>query len=406
MADGENGKNGPLSGILILDVSIWQNGPYASVLLSDMGAEVIKIEEPERGDPGRGFIERVGRGTVSSYFEAMNRNKRGMTLDLKRPEGLEIFYRLVERADVVVQNFRVGVAERLGIDYAALSRHNPRIITASATGFGRKGPDATHGVFDLLGTSRAGTLKALQYTGGSLENPGGFALGDQTGALVLAHAITMALLARERFGIGQDVEVSQLGAQLLLQHLGLIRFLTTGAYVPPTGHLEVFNPIFSVYRCRDDRWLAMACLQADRYWPDVCEVLGLGELEHDPRFDVMERRNANGRELVPVLDRAFASGPRDRWLAELAARQVPVAPVNDYADLVKDPQVLANEYLTELDHPVLGRVQEVGIPIKLSKTPGRVRHSAPELGQHTEEILLESGYDWDEIQAFRSAGTV
>src|SRR4030095_934122 len=130
---------GPLSGILILDVSIWQNGPYASVLLSDMGAEVIKIEEPERGDPGRGMVERVARGTVSSYFEAMNRNKRSLTLDLKRPEGLEVFYRLVRRADVVVQNFRAGVAERLGIDYAALCRYNPRIITASATGFGRKG---------------------------------------------------------------------------------------------------------------------------------------------------------------------------------------------------------------------------------------------------------------------------
>jgi len=403
MAAIENGGNGPLSGILILDASIWQNGPYASVLLSDMGAEVIKIEEPERGDPGRGMVERVPLGTVSSYFEAMNRNKRSLTLDLKRREGLEVFYRLVRRADVVVQNFRAGVAERLGIDYATLCHHNPRIITASATGFGRKGPDASHGVFDLLGTARAGTLRALQYSGGILENPGGFALGDQTGAMTLAHAISMALLARERFGFGQDVEISQLGSQLLLQHLGLVRFLTTGAYVPPTSHEDVFNPIFSVYRCRDDRWIALACLQADRHWPDVCAVLGLGELERDPRFDVMERRNANGRELVPILDRAFAAGPRDRWLAELAARQVPVAPVNDYADLVKDPQVIANEYLTELDHPVLGRIQEVGIPIKMSKTPGRVRHSAPELGQHTEEILLETGYGWEDIQAFRSA---
>jgi crotonobetainyl-CoA:carnitine CoA-transferase CaiB-like acyl-CoA transferase len=406
MASAPNGSNGPLSGILILDVSIWQNGPYASVLLSDMGAEVIKIEEPERGDPGRGMVERVPSGTVSSYFEAMNRNKRSLTLDLKRPEGLAVFHRLVRRADVVVQNFRVGVAERLGIDYASLSRHNPRIITASATGFGRKGPDATHGVFDLLGTSRAGTLRSLQYTGGSLENPGGFALGDQTGAMVLAHAITMALLARERFGVGQDVEVSQMGAQLLLQHLGLVRFLTTGAWVPPTSHLDVFNPIFSVYRCRDDRWIALACLQADRYWHDVCDVLGLGELEHDPRFDVMERRNANGRELVPLLDRAFAAGPRERWLAELSARQIPVAPVNDYADLVKDPQVIANEYFTELDHPVLGRIQETGIPIKMSKTPGRVRHSAPELGQHTEEILLETGYGWDEIQELRGSRVI
>jgi crotonobetainyl-CoA:carnitine CoA-transferase CaiB-like acyl-CoA transferase len=399
-------RSGPLSGILILDVSIWQNGPYASVLLSDMGADVIKIEEPLRGDPGRGFIERIGEAQFSSYHEAMNRNKRSLTLDLKRPAGLEIFHRLVRRADVVVQNFRVGVAERLGIDHAALSRHNPRIITASATGFGREGPDATHGVFDLLGLARAGTLKALQYPGSSLEYSGGFALADQTGALVLAHAITLALLARERFGVGQDVEVSQLGAQMLLQHLGLVRFLTTGTTVRAMGHHHVFNPLFSVYLCGDQRWLALACLQADRYWHDVCEVLGLGELEHDPRFDAMERRNANGPELVPVLDRAFASRPRDRWLRELVERKVPCAPVNDYADLVKDPQVIANEYLTAVEHPALGSIQEVGVPIKLSRTPGRVRHCAPELGQHTEEVLLETGYAWDEIQAFRSQGVI
>ena len=406
MASNGDLTDGPLSGILILDVSIWQNGPYASVLLSDMGADVIKIEQPGSGDPGRGFVERGRWGEVSSYFEAMNRNKRSVTLDLKRDEGRKVFYRLVERADVVVQNFRVGVSERLGIDYDSLVEHNPQIITASATGFGRKGPDATHGVFDLLGVARAGTLRALQYPDSEPVYSNGFALGDQTGAMVLAHAITMALLARERFGVGQDVEVSQMGAQLLLQNLGLVRFLATGAIVPPPRRTEAFNPQFTIYRCQDDAWIALACLQADRYWPDVCEILELGELQHDPRFSNMEARNQHSSELIPTLDLVFASKPRQHWFEALIERRIPSAPVNDYADLVNDPQVIANEYLVEVDHPVLGRVKEVGIPIKMSKSPGRVRHPAPELGQHTEELLLESGFSWDEIQSFREASVL
>ncbi len=397
---------GPLTGIRILDASIWQNGPYASVLLSDMGADVIKIESPAGGDPGRGFVERGAWGEVSSYYEAMNRNKRSIALDLKHERGRAVFYRLVRDADVVVQNFRVGAAERLGIDYASLVAHNPRIITASATGFGRKGPHATHPVFDILGLARAGTMRALQYPDSGLEYWGAFALADQTGALVLAHAITMALLARERFGVGQDVEVSQLGAQMLLQHLGLVRFLTTGAALTPVRRTEAFNPIFTVYECSDGRWLALACLQADRYWHDVCEVLELRELERDPRFETMELRAAHARELVPILDRAFARRSRDAWLEELVTRDVPCTAVNDYEDLPTDPQVVANEYLTEVDHPVLGKVQEVGVPIKMSATPGRVRHAAPELGQHTEEVLLEHGFGWDDIQSLRSDGVL
>ena len=188
------GHAGPLSGILILDATIWQNGPYASVLLSDMGAEVIKVERPDGGDPGRGFIERGSRGTFASYHESMNRNKRSLTLDLKREAGREIFYRLARKADVVVQNFRVGVAERLGIDYDSLVKVNPRIITASVTGYGRKGPHAAHGGFDVLGVSRAGTLRALQYPDSDPVYTGAFGLADQVGAMLLAQAITMALL--------------------------------------------------------------------------------------------------------------------------------------------------------------------------------------------------------------------
>ena len=399
-------NDGPLSGIQILDCTIWQNGPYASVLLSDMGAQVIKVEQREAGDPGRGLVERIPRGDISTYFEAMNRNKRSITLDLKKDQGRQIFYKMVETADVVVQNFRVGVAERIGIDYDSLVEVNPKIICASATGFGRKGPEATNGVFDILGIARGGAMRSLQYPDSELVYTGGFGMADQTGAMVLAHAITMALLARERFGVGQDVEISQLGAQFLLQHMGITRYLITGGSVPPARRREVFNPLFSVYECQGSKWLALACLQADRHWKDICEVLELGELEKDPRFAQMIERNANGKDLVPILDRAFASKPRESFLEALTARRVPCSPVNDYSDLAEDVQVQANEYLVEMEHPDLGPIQEVGVPIQMSRTPGRVRNTAPQLGQHTEEVLLEFGFDWEQIQKFREDAVI
>jgi formyl-CoA transferase len=336
----------------------------------------------------------------------MNRNKRSITLDLKKDEGRQIFYKMVETADVVVQNFRVGVAERIGIEYESLVKVNPKIICASATGFGRKGPEATNGVFDILGIARGGAMRSLQYPDSELVYTGGFGMADQTGAMVLAHAITMALLARERFGVGQDVEISQLGAQFLLQHMGITRYLITGGSVPPARRLDVFNPLFSVYECEGSKWLALACLQADRHWKDICEVLELGELETDPRFVQMNERNANGRELVPILDRVFASKPRESWLKALGARRVPCSPVNDYSDLAEDVQVRANEYLVEMEHPEIGTIQEVGVPIHMSRTPGRVRNTAPQLGQHTEEVLLEHGFDWDQIQKFREAAVI
>ena len=249
-------------------------------------------------------------------------------------------------------------------------------------------------------------MRTLQYPDSELVYTGGFGMADQTGAMVLAHAITMALLARERFGIGQDVEISQLGAQFLLQHMGITRYLISGGSLPAAPRRQVFNPLFSVYECQGGKWLALACLQADRHWKDVCEVLGLGELEVDPRFAQMDERNANGSELVPILDRVFASRPRESWLEALAARRVPCGPVNDYADLAEDAQVQANEYLVEMEHPGVGKIREVGVPIKMSETPGRVRSTAPELGQHTEEVLLEYGFDWDQIQKFRVAGVI
>ncbi len=406
MSTSDGPAHGPLTGVTVLDVTIFQNGPYGTAILGDMGADVIKIERPVSGDPGRGAVTRHGKPGTNFYFETHNRNKRSVTLDLEGAEGRAVFYRLVKNADVVVQNFRVGVAERLGIDYATLVEHNPRIITASATGFGREGPDASRPVFDILGMARAGTMRALQYPGSELQYTTGFGLADQTGAIALAHAIVLALFARERFGVGQDVEISQLGAQLMLQQMGVQAFLFTGNQIPWTKRENSFNPIFNIFGCGDGKWLALGCVQADRFWSDLCDVLGLGELAEDPRFADMGARNQHGAELVPELDRAFAARPRDEWLSRLTVRDIPCAPVNDYADLLTDPQVAANEYIVDVEHPSLGPVKEVGIPIRLSETPGKIRRLAPEFGQHTEEVLLEAGYTWDEIGALREKGAL
>lgn len=397
---------GPLSGITILDCTIWQNGPFATVMLSDMGAEVIKVEDRTTGDPGRGFMDAGAASGVSGYFEAMNRNKQSITLDLKSAEGREVFYRLAARVDVVIQNFRHGVAEKLKIAYADLLPHNPKLIYASATGFGREGPDAAMGVFDILGQARSGALQALRAPGDPVEYNNAFGLADQTGGILLAQAVTAALFARERSGEGQEVEVSQLGAMLSLQQMGITRHLVNGYEPAMSRRYAPRNPVFNLYKCQDEEWIAVGGLQGDRYWKDFCTILGLPALGADPRFATMQQRTAANRELVTELDQAFARLSCVTLLTQFAAAGIPCSRVNSYADIASDPQVMANGYIVELEHPHLGPIREIGLPIHFSRTPAAPRSCAPELGQDTEAVLLKAGFDWDEISALREKGVI
>jgi formyl-CoA transferase len=395
----------PLEGIRILDLTILINGPWATVLLADMGAEVIKIEDPVAPDPYRGDVHGgVDRRTgMRTYFETMNRGKRSVALDLKHARGREVFHRLVRDADVVISNFRTGVVERLGADYASLARHNPRIIAVTASGLGRHGPDAEQGVVDLIGQARSGYLTLTALEDGTPRYVGNHALADQVGAMQLAQGVLLALLARERFGVGQDVDVSQLGSMLGLQALSFNNFLMMGARpVPPRADRPV-NPIFNLYRARDGRWLALACLHFTRFWPGVCRAL---ELDAQALAAGDSPGPEESRRLAQVLARAFERRDRDAWLARLRAEAVVCAPVQDYAELVADPQVAANELLVELEHPAAGRIRQVAPAIKLSRTPAAARGVAPEHGQHTEEVLLESGYGWDEIASLRAEGVI
>jgi crotonobetainyl-CoA:carnitine CoA-transferase CaiB-like acyl-CoA transferase len=286
-----------LEGIRVLDCAIWQMGPAATAFLGDLGAEVIKIEESVNGDPARATRWLKGESLElpqgkSWYFEQHNRNKKGITLNLKTEEGKQVLFRLVEKSDVFVQNFRPGVAERLGIDYKALSSYNPMIIYASATGFGRKGPDAKEPAFDLLGQARSG----LMTTAGEPDGPPVMhseGIVDQIGAIMLGYGMVVALLARERLGIGQEVDSSQLGSIITLMTSDVSYTLAAGHNIPPVRRRQAYNPLWNIYECSDGKWIALAMLQSDRYWSTVCQALGLPELVDDHRFCNMERRGEN-----------------------------------------------------------------------------------------------------------------
>jgi crotonobetainyl-CoA:carnitine CoA-transferase CaiB-like acyl-CoA transferase len=336
----------------------------------------------------------------------MNRNKRSLTLNLKHPKGREVFLAMAEKADVVTQNFRVGVVDKLGVGYEDCRKRNPKIVYASVSGFGPKGPDAKDGVYDILGQARGGLMASLSiFDPEPTYRPNG-GLADQMGAVTLAYGVLCGLMARERKGVGQHVEVSQLGGQLILQALAINGYLLNGDRPVARSRQSAGNPLFGIYRCKGDLWIALGCIQPDRYWPAVCEVLGIQHLQHDPKYRDHPARLANANELAAILNEIFCTRTREEWTKALKAKGVLCTPVQRYEDLPNDPQIIANEYFTEMEHPTGGKMVEVGIPVKLSATPGRVRGPAPEFGQHTEEVLQEFGYSWEDIERFRTEKVV
>lgn len=401
----------PLKGFRVIDWTIWQQGPVSTMMLADLGAEVIKLEERESGDPGRWILAVAGAATAKGmrnfYFEANNRHKKSLALDLKRPEAREIVYKLAAKCDVFVQNFRKGVAGRLGLDYKALSAHNPRLIYANASGYGPEGPDSGDPSFDYLGQARSGIMNAI----GGPDSPPTYIQGgiaDQMGAIMLAFGVITALLARERYGVGQELDISHLGSMTMLQGLNVASRTIMGWEIPRTAREEAFNPLWNHYRCGDGKWIALSMLQSDRYWKDLCNAMGLREFADDPRFNGIRARGQNSKELVAILDRTFATKPRDEWLRIFRqGGDFIFGIVNSIADLPNDPQMIANEYVVDYDHPELGRTKLVGMPIKFGKTPGNPRGHAPELGEHTEVILTEElGYSWEEVARLRESGVI
>jgi CoA:oxalate CoA-transferase len=369
---GVDARPTPLEGIRVLDLSTYQTGAGGSAMLADLGADVIKIE-PATGEPGR-TMHLLGNEEETGYnlfFEAMNRNKRGIAIDLKHPEGRELFLKLVEGADVVTENFRVGTMERLEIGYDVLRVRNPRIVLASVNGFGPEGPDAGVGVFDIMGHARSGFMYLLSGQE-PLHYIGGHGVADHTGATFFAYAALAGLVARSVHGVGQHVSASQLGGLTTIQTLPINWFLQTGEQ-PWTDRPYKPGVLFNLYAASDGAYVCLGCTPEQRYWAPVCDALERGDLLADPRFADQPGRSEHSAELIATIADTFAKRPRSEWLARLQEREIPATPVQQYTDLVVDPQTLENGYIAEFDHPVAGPVRAVGIPITFSETPASTR---------------------------------
>jgi crotonobetainyl-CoA:carnitine CoA-transferase CaiB-like acyl-CoA transferase len=404
--------NRPLDGVRVIDWTIWQQGPVSTMMLADLGAEVIKVEERVGGDPGRGVLSIAGAmvGATSGpnfYFEANNRHKKSLTVDLKKPEAKEIIYKLTEKSDVFVQNFRKGVADKLGLGYEALKKYNPKLIYASATGYGPFGPDSAEPSFDYMGLARSGIMTAVgepdmapqAITGG---------IADQMGAIMLSYGVLAALIARDKYGVGQQVDSSHLGSMTALQGLNVSCKTILGKEFKRMPRAAAPSPLWNHYQCGDGKWICLAMAQQDRYWQGFCKVLGISEITTDSRFDTMQKRAENAAQLVPVLDKVFASKPRDYWMkAFKEGGDFIYTVVNSIDDLMSDEQMIQNNYIVDYDHPRIGKTKLVGFPLRLSETPADPRGAAPEFGEHTELLLTELlGYSWEDVARLKEAEVI
>ncbi len=393
---------GALEGVRVLDFTIYQQGPQASLVFADMGADVIKVEAPRYGDLGR-VIGSTGEDRFSPYFLAHNRGKRSITLDLKKNEATRICLGLAKRCDVAIHNYRPGVMERLGLGYEDLRGVNPRIIYGHASGWGTEGPRAGHPAFDLAAQAQGGLVGVTGEPDG-YPLPAGAAVADYVGALNLALAVISALYARERTDRGQKIETSLLGGQVAMQAWEIQYYITHGRLGKAGRGHHYLPTIWRVFRTADS-YIVVGGLPENR-WPAFCQAIDMPELEHDPRFAQYFDRMSHLDKLYAILDDAFLKKTNEEWMALLAAADCICAPVASYEDLVNDPQVRANDYIVEVDHPTRGRMPVVGVPWRFSETPAEVAAAAPELGQDTEEILRELSYSWEQIEALREQGVL
>ena len=403
---------GPLEGIKAVEWGALANGPLIGVVLGDFGADVIKVEQRGVGEPLRGMQRMNGaRQTLPSGINAAventNRSKRSISLDLKKEKGREVMYRLVEKADVFYTNYGQTTAARVGMDYETLAKINPRLVYANATGVGTKGPYADKRSLDGVGQARSALMTSL----GERDTPPSQIVGapiDATSATIGALGIAAALVARERTGIGQMTTTSLLHSALWIQifnvQTGLLR---SGTRENPgmRRHLRTKpgNPISNQYKCGDGKWLILQETQFDRFWGEFCQVMGIEEPEYVNLNIKALHEGYDVESLVAYLDKLFATKPRDEWIKIYEEREVNFiyAPVNEVSDLDKDVQIIANDYFVDFNHPVAGPIKYVSVPVQFSNTPAEVRSAAPEYGQHTEEVLLEIGYTWEDINKLR-----
>jgi formyl-CoA transferase len=384
-----------LEGIRVLDVAQVMAGPFCAMQLCDMGADVIKVEPPD-GDPTRQMGARAG--SDSAGFAALNRGKRAIVLDLKTVAGRRAFERLVARADVLIENFRPGVMQQLGLDYPRLSIPNPRLIYASISGYGQTGPDARKGGFDLIAQGVSGVMSVTGHPDAPPAKAG-VPLTDLGAGLFALAAILAALHYRDRTGRGQHIDTSLVEAGLALSVWEAAEYFSEGVTPRPLGSSHRFLAPYQAIRCADG-YITIGA-GTDRLFGELCDQLGHRDWASDPAFASAGARVKNRDALVERIEAITTTRTRADWLARLEARAIPCGPINTYHEAFADPQVLARGMVVEIDHPALGRLRAPGSPIKMSETPPAVGRRVPRLGEDTEAVLREIGMTGEEIAEIR-----
>ncbi|MEO8558742.1 MAG: CoA transferase [Rhodospirillales bacterium] len=378
--------SGGLEGVVVVDLTTFLSGPYCTMLLGDAGADVIKIERPDGGDEMRRIAPFVQK--ESAAFMLLNRNKRSLCLDLKSGEGLAAVRRLVESADVFVENFRPGVCDRLGLGYAALSKVNPKLVYCSISGFGGTGPYRDRGGFDLIAQSMSGLMAVNADDAGNprrLPIP----ISDICAGMFGAIGVLTALQARHRTGRGQHVDLSLLETAVALGVYESASYFATGERPKALGEKHRGSAPYQAFQASDG-WLVVGA-GPQNLWEKFCDVLGAPELTKDPRFLDNPLRVRNSHELAKLIQTYMIGRSREHWLSALEAAGIPAGPVLHHDETYADPQVQARNMIEEIEHPVAGMTKLLGTVNKLSETPNTIRRPAPTLGQHSQEILAENG---------------
>ncbi len=394
----------PLEGFRILDLSRIVAGPLATQIFGDYGAEVIKIEQPGVGDDSRHWAPPVAADGSATYFFAINRNKKSVTLNLKHPRGKEIVKALARRCDVVIENFKPGTMEDLGLGWETLSRENPRLIYCAISGFGASGPKREWAGYDAI---MQGVTGLMSITGEADGPPVkvGVALIDEITALYAHGAILAALLHRERTGQGQKVECSLLESGVAALMNAAIAYLLAGEVQGRYGSAHASVVPYQAFKAKDDYLMVGA--GNERLWKTFCEVLGAPEWADDARFDSNQKRVERREELVRMIEERLQARTRDEWVEAFGAAGLPSGPINNVADVFHDPQLLHRGMVEEIAHPTAGKIRLVGIPVKFSRTPAAIASPPPLLGQHTEEVLGGLiGLTAGEIEQLRKDGVI
>lgn len=386
-----------LDNIKILDLTRVLAGPYATMILGDLGADIIKIEMPVKGDDARAFGPYLN--DESAYFMSLNRNKRSMTLNLKSEKGKELFLEMVKKVDVVVENYRPGTMEKLGIGYDTLSKINPKLIYAAASGYGHTGPYSKRAAYDAVVQAMGGLMSITGEKGGKPVRVG-TSIGDITAGLFTAIGILAALNNRNETGKGQKVDVAMLDCQVAILENAIARYVVTNEVPKPGGNKHPSIVPFESFETKDGE--IMIAAGNDSLWAKFCRVIGKEELIEDERFKTNPLRDKNYDELRPLIAESMKNRTTKEWQDMLDDSGVPNGPINTIDKVIEDPQVVAREMIVEIEHPIAGKLKTPGIPIKLSDTPGKIRNVSPILGEHTEEILKEIlEYDNEKIEELK-----